>query len=85
METVSVSGARKGITLYNEDTSLNRDRFYRVCLSHGLLGGDVVERQWGRLGTWGRCRLDCYEDRTSALRAIHALIDAKLRRGYHLR
>lgn len=55
---LSVSQAHHGITLYHDDAALNKARFYHMTLSIGLWGNQIVERQWGRRGTWGQCRLD---------------------------
>ena len=39
-------------------------------------------RQWGRLGTEGRRRLDPHPDPGAALNALARIAEAKRRRGY---
>src|SRR5579875_2290030 len=47
-----------------------------------LFGEALLARQWGRIGTEGRVRLDAYPDEGAARNALAALARAKLRRGY---
>lgn len=46
----------RGTTLYNDYAALNKARFYRIDLSTDLWGEQIVERHWGRRGTWGQHR-----------------------------
>ena len=61
---------------------LNARRYYRMELSSDLIGRVVLLRQWGRIGTEGRRRLDPYPDPGAALNALARIADAKRRRGY---
>lgn len=72
------------ITLYHDDAALNKARFYRIDLSTNLWGEQIVERHWGRRGTWGQYRLATFGDRASALKAMLKTLQAKLARGYSL-
>jgi predicted DNA-binding WGR domain protein len=45
----------------------NMWRFYRMEIWPDLLGGALLMRQWGRIGTEGRRRLDPYPDVGAAL------------------
>ena len=45
----------------------------------------AVVREWGRLGSWGRRRLDLYEARAQASEALESWLRRKLRRGYETR
>jgi predicted DNA-binding WGR domain protein len=57
-------------------------RFYRMEIWPDLLGGALLMRQWGRIGTEGRRRLDPYPDVGAALNALAAIERAKRKRGY---
>jgi predicted DNA-binding WGR domain protein len=41
-----------------------------------------VLREWGRIGSPGRVRVDQHEDEEAAMRAAAKLLQAKRRRGY---
>ena len=77
------------LSLFAEEASLarvnhaeNMWRFYRMEIWPDLLGGALLMRQWGRIGTEGRRRLDPYPDSGAALNALARLVQAKRRRGY---
>ena len=77
------------LSLFAEEANLarinhteNMWRFYRMEVWPDLLGGALLMRQWGRIGTEGRRRLDPYPDTGAALNALAALARAKRRRGY---
>jgi predicted DNA-binding WGR domain protein len=77
------------LSLFAETASLARVdpaekmwRFYRMEVWPDLLGGVVLMRQWGRIGTEGHRRLDPYRDEGAALNALAAIARAKRRRGY---
>lgn len=56
---------------------LNEWRFYRMEVWSDLFGRALLARQWGRIGTQGRVRLDPHPDPGAAINAR-----AKRRRGY---
>ena len=62
--------------------ALNEWRYYRMELSSDLFGRVVLLRQWGRIGTAGRRRLDPYPDPGAALNVLARIAGAKRRRGY---
>ena len=77
------------LSLFPEEANLARVdhaenvwRFYRMEIWPSLLGGALLMRQWGRIGTEGRRRLDPYPDPGAAQNALAALTQAKRRRGY---
>mgnify|MGYP002396102175 CR=1 FL=1 len=72
------------ITLYHDDAALNKARFYRIDLSTNLWGEQIVERHWGRRGTWGQHRRATFGDSASAVKAMLKTLQAKLARGYSL-
>ena len=75
----------KDIRIERVDTEANMYRFYRLRLMPDLFGGVSLLREWGRIGTQGRHRIELFEDAGSAANAMVALYRSKLRRGYQLR
>jgi predicted DNA-binding WGR domain protein len=57
-------------------------RFYALAVERDLFGRVVVVRQWGRIGTAGRTRLDEYPDEGRAVAAMTKLEASKRNRGY---
>jgi predicted DNA-binding WGR domain protein len=57
-------------------------RFYRMEVWPDLFGGALLMRQWGRIGTEGRRRLDPHPDAGAAINALAAVAHRKRRRGY---
>jgi predicted DNA-binding WGR domain protein len=60
----------------------NEWRFYRMEVWPDLFGGSLLARQWGRIGTAGRIRLDLHSDAGAAIAALAELARVKRRRGY---
>jgi predicted DNA-binding WGR domain protein len=60
----------------------NEARFYRMEVWPDLFGRALLLRQWGRIGTEGRRRLDPHPDPGAAINALAALARQKRRRGY---
>lgn len=60
----------------------NEWRFYRMEVWPDLFGRALLARQWGRIGTEGRVRLDPHPDAGAALNALARLAGTKRRRGY---
>jgi predicted DNA-binding WGR domain protein len=60
----------------------NEWRFYRMEVWPDLFGRALLLRQWGRIGTEGRRRLDPHPDPGAALNALAQLARQKRRRGY---
>ncbi len=50
--------------------------------SPDLFGRALLVRQWGRIGTEGRRRLDPHPDPGAAVNALADILSAKRRRGY---
>ena len=57
-------------------------RFYRMEIWPDLFGRALLLRQWGRIGTEGRRRLDPHPDPGAAINALADILRAKRRRGY---
>lgn len=64
------------------EPTINEWRFYRMEVWPDLFGRALLMRQWGRIGTEGRRRLDPYPDPGAAVNALARIAQAKLRRGY---
>jgi predicted DNA-binding WGR domain protein len=62
--------------------SANEWRYYRMEVWPDLFGRALLVRQWGRIGTEGRRRLDPHPDPGAAINALADLLSAKRRRGY---
>ena len=60
----------------------NEWRFYRMEVWPDLFGRALLLRQWGRIGTEGRRRLDPHSDPGAAINALARLAGRKRRRGY---
>ena len=82
---LDISAARHGVTLYYKDEDANKDRFYHLDLSTGLWGDHIVNRQWGRRGTWGHLRLDRFDSSDAAFGAMEKIIGSKIARGYSIK
>jgi predicted DNA-binding WGR domain protein len=63
----------------------NEWRFYRMEVWPDLFGRALLLRQWGRIGTEGRRRLDPHPDAGAAINALAGLARQKRRRGYQER
>jgi predicted DNA-binding WGR domain protein len=62
--------------------ALNEWRYYRMEVWPDLFGRALLVRQWGRIGTEGRRRLDPHPDPGAAINALADILRAKRRRGY---
>lgn len=60
----------------------NEWRYYRMEVWPDLFGRALLLRQWGRIGTEGRRRLDPHPDPGAALNALARLAGQKRSRGY---
>jgi predicted DNA-binding WGR domain protein len=48
-------------------------RFYAMSIEPTLFGGEALVRNWGRIGTRGRYRVDFFEHEAAAERALARL------------
>ena len=60
----------------------NERRFYSLQISVDLFGFALLSRNWGRIGTAGRLRLDPHPSSAMAHTALAQMERAKRRRGY---
>jgi predicted DNA-binding WGR domain protein len=63
----------------------NEWRFYALTVDLDLFGCALLARNWGRLGTSGRARLEAHQSIAAALGALKMLERTKRRRGYTIR
>jgi len=61
---------------------LNEWRYYRLEVWPDLFGRALLVRQWRRIGTEGRRRMDPYANHGAALNALGQIVRAKRRREY---
>ena len=64
------------------DAEANMYRFYRLRLLPNLFGGMSLLREWGRIGTKGRIKIDLFADATEASEAMISIYRAKQVKGY---
>lgn len=57
-------------------------RFYSLSTSPTLFGGASLVREWGRIGSDGRCRVDLFETEAEARAAKDEFVRMKQARGY---
>lgn len=70
------------IRIERSDPGRNMHRFYRMHIQPDLFGGAVLVKEWGRIGTAGRQRMEPFEDVGRAIDALVAHLHSKRRRGY---
>jgi predicted DNA-binding WGR domain protein len=73
------------LVLERRDSGRNLARFYVLAVEPTLLGDSALVREWGRIGTWGRRRVDLHPDTASAGEALETWLARKTRRGYQIR
>ena len=69
-------------TLYRIDRGRNMQRFYSLSTSPTLFGGASLVREWGRIGSIGRRRVDLFETTAEAEAAQDEIVRTKRARGY---
>jgi len=70
------------LVLHRIDAACNMARFYAMSIEPTLFGGEALVRNWGRIGTQGRYRMDWFEDKAAAEMALARLARIKCGRGY---
>jgi predicted DNA-binding WGR domain protein len=79
------SNKRQMLVLERRDPSRNMARFYVLAIEPTLFGDAALVREWGRLGSSGRRRLDLHANEAVAAEALEIWLDRKERRGYRAR
>ncbi|WP_306228386.1 WGR domain-containing protein [Bosea beijingensis] len=57
-------------------------RFYSLSTSPTLFGGASLVREWGRIGSIGRRRVDLFDTEAEAQTAKNEFVRLKQARGY---
>jgi len=70
------------VYLERHDPDKRMARFYSLHLAPTLFGGCDLVREWGRIGSPGRVRLDAFESEEAAADALRRIASQKRRRGY---
>lgn len=70
------------LVLERRDPARNMARFYVLTIEPTLFGDAALVREWGRLGTRGRRRLDLFREEAAAFEALETWLTRKRRRGY---
>ena len=70
------------VLLKHCEAETNCFRFYHLDIQPTLFGGWSLVRQWGRIGTWGRQVVSCFDTIGEAREASRRMVKAKCRRGY---
>jgi predicted DNA-binding WGR domain protein len=73
------------LVLERRNASRNMARFYVLAIEPTLFGEMALVREWGRIGSWGRRRLDLHPNRAAAAESLNAWLVRKARRGYRVR
>lgn len=72
------------IRIERVDPDANMYRFYRLRLMPDLFGGVSLLREWGRIGTQGRHRIELFVDAGQATDVMLNVYRVKQKRGYQL-
>jgi predicted DNA-binding WGR domain protein len=75
-------GSVSTLVLHRVDNARNMARFYAMSIGPTLFGGRSLVRNWGRIGTWGRHKIELFEDEAAAESAMVRLAGIKSARGY---
>ncbi len=70
------------LVLERREPSRSMARFYVLAIEPTLFGDMALVREWGRIGSLGRRRLDLHASLTSAAEALDTWLARKVRRGY---
>ncbi len=64
------------------DPARNMRRFYTLAIQPTLFGGATLVRNWGRIGTNGKSKMETFDRPGEASGAFMRLARTKRRRGY---
>jgi predicted DNA-binding WGR domain protein len=84
-ERDSWSSADRGVStlvLHRVDAARNMARFYALSIEPTLFGGRSLVRNWDRIATRGRCKIELFEDEAAAETAMARLARIKSGCGY---
>lgn len=84
-DTATASAKLQMLVLERRDAKRNMARFYVLAIEPSSFGDSSLVREWGRLGSQGRRRVDLHANRESAAVALDIWLARKRRRGYCVR
>ena len=67
------------------DPSQNMSRIYVLRIERSLFGDPTLVREWGRIGSRGRQRIEIHHSEEKAAEALESWLRRKQRRGYQMR
>jgi len=70
------------LVLDRRDPSANMARFYVLAVETSLFGDAALIREWGRVGTAGRRKIELHESEHDAMEALETWLRRKQRRGH---
>ena len=70
------------VLLVRRDPARGMARFYALRVVPDLLGGWTLVREWGRVGSPGRVRVDAFATEDAAVAELERLARRKRGRGY---
>ncbi len=70
------------LVLERRDKCLNMARFYVLAIESTLFDDVALVREWGRIGSRGRRRVDLFIDAGKAAESLDVWLARKRRRGY---
>lgn len=73
------------LILDRRDPAANMARFYVLSVEESLFGDAALIREWGRIGSTGRRRIELHESEGRAVEALETWLRRKQRRGYRIR
>jgi predicted DNA-binding WGR domain protein len=65
-----------------EEPAKNMRRFYLMTVQRDLFGGTSLIREWGRVGSPGKVRIEHHPDEGRAIDALADITQRKRKRGY---
>jgi predicted DNA-binding WGR domain protein len=63
-------GSVSTLVLHRVDAACNMARFYAMSIEPTLFDGRSLVRNWGRMGTRGRYKIELFEDEAAAESAM---------------
>ena len=70
------------VHLQRNDPVQNMHRFYRIHVTPGIFDDWLLVREWGRIGSPGMVRKECYPTRETTVNASQSIVRKKLKKGY---
>lgn len=64
------------------DAGRNMARYYTLSIQPTLFGDVSVVRNWGRIGTRGRVKVQLFFEREETVTSLQQIARQKLRKGY---